>query len=159
MARVDGILGYLGLGSWWMETFTTDERDYIESVFQPLGSPRIAGRSRPVTSQQRRRHPPNFLARSSAGFVRVHSINASQDPLLPSSPKSSIARDLYWTVTLAIRRCCSGITAGETMIPPHLQPRSMHASDRLLFRPKLRRQCERSSTADYRFTKVLSNWQ
>ena len=46
MPPIEGMLGFLGLGEWWIETFSADERKYIETVFQPLGS---TANSRPLT--------------------------------------------------------------------------------------------------------------
>jgi hypothetical protein len=37
-SKVNGQLGYLGLGEWWTESFNETERLHIESVFTPLGS-------------------------------------------------------------------------------------------------------------------------
>lgn len=36
--RVRGSIGYFGLEDWWLTTFTDNERQYIQTVFQPLGS-------------------------------------------------------------------------------------------------------------------------
>ncbi len=44
--HVDGLLGYLGLSDWWVEAFSDEERQHIETVFQPLGCP---ANSRPLT--------------------------------------------------------------------------------------------------------------
>lgn len=35
--KIEGEIGYHGLEEWWLTTFTEKERDYIESVFQPMG--------------------------------------------------------------------------------------------------------------------------
>jgi len=42
--KVEGELGYFGLGDWWLSTFTEEERNYIEKVFQPMG-----GEEKPLT--------------------------------------------------------------------------------------------------------------
>ena len=34
--KIEGELGYFGLGDWWLMTFTDKERDYIEKVYQPM---------------------------------------------------------------------------------------------------------------------------
>lgn len=35
--NIEGKIGYYKLGEWWLNTFTSKERDYIESVYQPMG--------------------------------------------------------------------------------------------------------------------------
>ena len=35
--QIKGAIGYFGLVSWWLSTFTETERQYIEKKFQPLG--------------------------------------------------------------------------------------------------------------------------
>ncbi|MGG6295258.1 hypothetical protein ACQ4M4_12785 [Leptolyngbya sp. AN02str] len=37
MPKIEGYLGYLGLGDWWLSTFTAAERKYIEQLYEPLG--------------------------------------------------------------------------------------------------------------------------
>lgn len=44
--KIEGELGYFGLGDWWLDTFTDKERAYIEHVFQPLS---MGGGTRPLT--------------------------------------------------------------------------------------------------------------
>lgn len=36
--RVKGSIGYFGLGEWWLSTFSDEERRYIQSKYQPMGS-------------------------------------------------------------------------------------------------------------------------
>ncbi len=43
---IRGELGYFGLGEWWVKTFTREEREHIEAVYQPFG----AGPGRHLTS-------------------------------------------------------------------------------------------------------------
>jgi hypothetical protein len=38
-SRVDGLLGYYGLGEWWLSTFSEAERQHIEARYQPMGAP------------------------------------------------------------------------------------------------------------------------
>lgn len=36
--RVRGSIGYFGLEDWWFSAFSTEERQYIQEKFQPLGA-------------------------------------------------------------------------------------------------------------------------
>jgi len=45
--EVEGEIGHFGLESWWLATFSTTERVYIEKVYQPPGLPTVA---RPLTT-------------------------------------------------------------------------------------------------------------
>lgn len=36
--RIQGSIGYFGLGDWWLSAFSDEERRHIQSTFQPLGS-------------------------------------------------------------------------------------------------------------------------
>jgi hypothetical protein len=42
--KIQGELGYYGLGEWWLSTFIEQEREYIERKFTPMG-----GDARPLT--------------------------------------------------------------------------------------------------------------
>lgn len=42
---VKGEFGYFDLGRWWLESFTADEREHIETIYRPFGG----GRDRPLT--------------------------------------------------------------------------------------------------------------
>jgi tetratricopeptide (TPR) repeat protein len=44
--QVTGLLGYHGLATWWVNTFTAEERELIESTYKPFGW----GRERPLTT-------------------------------------------------------------------------------------------------------------
>jgi len=45
--KIEGELGYFGLGDWWVSTFSEAERDYIETTYQPMS---IGGdREKPLT--------------------------------------------------------------------------------------------------------------
>lgn len=44
-SKIEGYIGYFGLGDWWLSEFTDAERDYIEEKYQPLGD----NRPRPLT--------------------------------------------------------------------------------------------------------------
>ncbi len=45
-SEVEGQLGFLNLGVWWISSFSKDQRNYIEKVFQPFGHPED---SKPLT--------------------------------------------------------------------------------------------------------------
>ena len=45
-STVEGLLGYYGLGDWWLTTFSQAERDVIEARYQPMGE---RPGSRPLT--------------------------------------------------------------------------------------------------------------
>ena len=36
--RIQGSIGYFGLEDWWLTEFSDDERQHIQTTFQPLGS-------------------------------------------------------------------------------------------------------------------------
>lgn len=36
--KIEGQFGYFGLADWWLSTFNDKEREYIERVYQPMGS-------------------------------------------------------------------------------------------------------------------------
>ena len=60
-AKVEGELGYFGLGAWWLSAFTRSQRASIEGAFQAPGLPRNA---RPLTRGKRQ-----LTFRSSAGLL------------------------------------------------------------------------------------------
>lgn len=35
--EIKGDIGYFGLQDWWLSTFTQEERDHIEDIYQPMG--------------------------------------------------------------------------------------------------------------------------
>lgn len=39
MNKVDGLIKFYKLQEWWFSSFTNDEREYIDSHFQPMGAP------------------------------------------------------------------------------------------------------------------------
>lgn len=47
--KIEGELGYFRLVDWWIATFTQEERSYIETIYQPLGS---EPNSKPLTHGQ-----------------------------------------------------------------------------------------------------------
>jgi hypothetical protein len=36
--RIQGYIGYFGLEDWWLSVFSDEEREHIQTTFQPLGS-------------------------------------------------------------------------------------------------------------------------
>lgn len=50
--RIGGDIGYYGLADWWLETFTEDERRYMEHTFQPMSVGVGGGRSSSLTTGQ-----------------------------------------------------------------------------------------------------------
>jgi hypothetical protein len=59
MSKVDGLIAFYHLHEWWFSSFTNDEREYIDSRYQPMGAP-------PHTLTQgniieRRQPAPEFL--------------------------------------------------------------------------------------------------
>jgi hypothetical protein len=65
----DGLIGALGLGDWWLDDFTTAEREMIEERFKPLGF----GNSRPLTQGNFRgtkQSPASLLQELSGWFIK-----------------------------------------------------------------------------------------
>lgn len=48
-SEVKGYIGYYGLQEWWVSTFTQEERNHIEEIFQPMGS---EPGSKPLTQRE-----------------------------------------------------------------------------------------------------------
>ena len=65
--KVGGYIAYFGLQDWWLNTFSPQERKYIDSRFQPLeGIPHMLTQGRRSTSKP----PAQFLSELSAWFRR-----------------------------------------------------------------------------------------
>lgn len=47
--KIEGDIGYYGLTDWWLSEFSQQERDYIESVYHPMGT---SLDSKPLTEGQ-----------------------------------------------------------------------------------------------------------
>jgi len=60
-AKVEGELGYFGLGDWWLSAFTKPQRVHVEEAFQTPGLTRA---SRPLTKGKRQ-----LTFRSAAGLL------------------------------------------------------------------------------------------
>jgi hypothetical protein len=59
MNKVQGVIASYGLQDWWLTAFNDDEREYIDSRYQPMGAPPHTLTQGPATS---RTHPaPEFL--------------------------------------------------------------------------------------------------
>jgi len=39
MNKVEGLIAFYNLQEWWFSSFTNDEREYIDSRYQPMGAP------------------------------------------------------------------------------------------------------------------------
>ena len=39
MNKVEGLIAFYKLQEWWFSSFTNDEREYIDSCYQPMGAP------------------------------------------------------------------------------------------------------------------------
>jgi hypothetical protein len=39
MDKVEGLIAFYELQEWWFSSFTPDEREYIDSSYQPMGAP------------------------------------------------------------------------------------------------------------------------
>ena len=55
MSKVEGLIAFYGLQEWWLSSFDNDEREYIDSRYQPMGAPphrltqgTILGRRHPI---------------------------------------------------------------------------------------------------------------
>ncbi|MBV5267758.1 MAG: hypothetical protein JZU67_04500, partial [Burkholderiaceae bacterium] len=48
-SEIKGEIGYLGLQDWWLGSFSQQERDYIEKVYQPFG---LEPGSKPLTQSE-----------------------------------------------------------------------------------------------------------
>jgi hypothetical protein len=77
--KVEGLIAFYGLEDWWFSAFTSDEREYIDNHYQPMGaSPRILTRGRIL---EKNSSAPEFLnglntwfrnSKDSAIAERVH---------------------------------------------------------------------------------------
>jgi hypothetical protein len=64
--KVGGIIAFYGLQEWWFSSFSNDEREYIDSRYQPMGvSPHILTRGKIYDLQQ---PAPEFLNGLSTWF-------------------------------------------------------------------------------------------
>ena len=73
--KVEGLIAFYNLQEWWFSSFTIDEREYIDSCYQPMGAP-------PHTLTQgtileRGQPAPEFLIGLTLG-LKVAKIQASQ---------------------------------------------------------------------------------
>ena len=76
--KVEGLLGYYGLGEWWLSTFTSTERERIEAAYQPMSDrpgshPLTQGRVK-STSQT----AIDFLSGLASWFRKVADASISQ---------------------------------------------------------------------------------
>lgn len=39
MGKIEGLIAFYKLQEWWLSSFTNDEREYIDSCYQPMGAP------------------------------------------------------------------------------------------------------------------------
>jgi hypothetical protein len=59
MNKVEGLIAFYGLQEWWFSSFTNDERNYIDSCYQPAGAPPHTLTN--GTILERRQPVPEFL--------------------------------------------------------------------------------------------------
>lgn len=76
--KVEGLLGYYGLGEWWLATFSQAERDAIEARYQPMGarpgnSPLTHGRVRSMSQTT-----VDFLSGLASWFRKVDDATIAQ---------------------------------------------------------------------------------
>ena len=68
MSAPAGNIGYYGLGAWWLETFSADERELIRNRFLPLGESRAIDQGETLSSTMT--DPGLFLHAVASWFSR-----------------------------------------------------------------------------------------
>jgi len=84
MSKVDGLIAFYHLREWWFSSFTNDEREYIDSRYQPMGAP-----PRTLTQGniiERRQPAPEFLNGLNTWF-RDKKDSSCQPPKLSTNHK------------------------------------------------------------------------
>jgi len=97
MAKINGSLGYYGLGDWWLFCFTEQERNYIESVYQPMGE---SPNAKPLTKGKflgSTGSAAQLLWGLSTWFTKREDFHIAEVILLKAEELSSTYVDLHFT--------------------------------------------------------------
>ena len=101
--KIEGELGYFGLGNWWLTTFSADERNYIEQKFKPLG-----GNSRPLTRGkilETTQTASNLLMALAGWFEKVKDFSVGKRIVEKAIETASSTLDAHFAYGQMIKNC------------------------------------------------------